>query len=364
MPAQQRIQLILSVAAVVISAALVYVFFQASTALQQLLFVCISLALCLLSLLTIRTYSPIANSIHRLSQQKVKPDILLVDDNPANRRITGEMLSKMSLFTLEAASGRQALGLYQRHSFKLILMDLEMDDIDGIEATRRIRIQERDQRIPIIAISAHNTKEKKLKALIAGFDDYLSKPVEQDLLKNALDRWLTPSALAKPEVKAATPLVSISPPSTLQTIEPLADSVEKPLADSVEKPLADSVEKPLPLNKVVDIEQSLAHSRNDRTLAKDMLSMLLSMIGEEKDNMVAHFKQQEWDELGYLVHKLSGGCCYCGVPQLQQEASIVDRAIDQKQFDTVKRHFPKMLDSMDALLVWQEQFDIDIIFEY
>ena len=352
MQAQQRIQLLLSVIVALIMAGLVYLFLHAGADLQRLLFFSISLALCLLLLFTIRTYSPITNSLYRLSQQKVKPDILLVDDNPANRRIMGEILRKTSLFTLEAASGRQALNLYQRHSFKLILMDLEMDDMNGIEATRRIRIEERDKRTPIIAISAHTTKEKKLKALAAGFDDYLNKPVEEEMLNTALDRWLTKPSATTPSV--TKPAIKIKPPSkpaleassTLQTVEPLPIPGEQST-----------------VLKIVDIEQSLKRSRNDRELAKDMLAILLSMISKEKDKMINHFKQEEWDELGLLVHKLNGGSCYCGVPQLQKEASIIDKAIEQKQFDTVKSHFPKMLDSMDALLIWQEQFDIDIIFE-
>ena len=341
MPLRKRIQIALSVITVAIIGALVYIFPSLNALQQQLLFTLMAVVLMVLSLSTIKAYAPLVNIVHLWSQKQQQPDVLVVDDNPANRRITGEYLRDMSLLTLEATNGKQALALYQRYPLKLILMDLEMDDMDGMEATRRIRIDERDTRIPIVAISAHNSTEKKLQALAAGFDDYLTKPVDDEVLTETVSRWL--------DIPIRTDAVS-------KKITERVISLSKAQPEPVDKTEKTSLQ-------VVDIGQSLSYSRNDKALAKDMLQMLLTMITDEKAHMVRYFEEQKWEDLGHLVHKLNGGSCYCGVPQLQKDADLVDKAIQAQQFNTASAHFPTLLKSMGALQQWQEQHDLDIIFE-
>jgi hypothetical protein len=103
------------------------------------------------------------------------------------------MLKKMNLEVEEAENGAVAWEMQQNKPFDLILMDCEMPQMDGFEATRIIREFEQNKHLPrtkVIALSAHADSEHKEKAKDAGMDDFLSKPISQQQLNNVIDRVL------------------------------------------------------------------------------------------------------------------------------------------------------------------------------
>jgi CheY-like chemotaxis protein len=120
--------------------------------------------------------------------------ILVVEDNEDNRRILIYRLRKIGAFDItEASNGQQALEAVRMHPPDLIFMDLKMPVLDGWEATRRIRAMENGARIRIIALTAQAMAGDEDKALAAGCDDYLSKPVvDPNLVREKLERLLGP----------------------------------------------------------------------------------------------------------------------------------------------------------------------------
>ena len=89
-----------------------------------------------------------------------------------------------------ASSGAQALDLLESHSFDLILMDCQMPEMDGYEATRRIRESEHShRRIPIVAVTANAMESDLERCLTAGMDSYLTKPIDFIKLRDALETW-------------------------------------------------------------------------------------------------------------------------------------------------------------------------------
>lgn len=110
--------------------------------------------------------------------------ILLVDDNPVNRKISTAMLEHMGHTVEAVANGREALSQYATGNFELILMDILMPEMDGFAVTRAIRESERagDQHIPIIALTACETEENHQRCLEAGMDGFISKPVQASAL--------------------------------------------------------------------------------------------------------------------------------------------------------------------------------------
>lgn len=105
--------------------------------------------------------------------------ILLAEDDPVNQKVTAKLLGKRGHEVVIAEDGREAVDFYteDRH-FDLILMDIQMPRMDGYEATKAIRsVEEADEHIPIVALTAHAMKGEKPRTLRAGMDDYLSKPV-------------------------------------------------------------------------------------------------------------------------------------------------------------------------------------------
>lgn len=117
--------------------------------------------------------------------------VLLVDDTPVNRRLAGKMLEKLGLVVDIAVNGREAVDKSAELSYDLIFMDCQMPEMDGFEATTRIRSREAGSaHTPIIAMTASAMPEDRKRCIDVGMDDYISKPVRQDTLRSTVSRWL------------------------------------------------------------------------------------------------------------------------------------------------------------------------------
>jgi signal transduction histidine kinase/ActR/RegA family two-component response regulator len=120
--------------------------------------------------------------------------VLIVDDSEVNRFIMVETMKTFGLDTTAVDSGIAAIDAVQKETFDLIVMDIQMPEISGIEATDKIRLWEKsagsNKPIPIIAFSASAMRGDRERFLLAGMDDYLSKPIQLDHLSRVLDKWL------------------------------------------------------------------------------------------------------------------------------------------------------------------------------
>ncbi|MBE3032775.1 MAG: response regulator, partial [Actinobacteria bacterium] len=131
---------------------------------------------------------------HALAERdKRRVRILLAEDNPINQRVALKTLEKLGYRAEAVGNGAEALEALARQRYDLVLMDVQMPEMDGMEATRRIRDEHsavRDHSVPIVALTAHAMKEDRDACLAAGMNDYLSKPIKPDELAAALARWI------------------------------------------------------------------------------------------------------------------------------------------------------------------------------
>jgi len=126
-----------------------------------------------------------------LEQRKLGLRLLLAEDNSINQKLAVVLLQKAGYSVDAVETGAQALEKVQSNQYSAILMDVQMPEMDGLEATYHIREWEKKmgQHIPIIAMTAHAMQGDRERCLEAGMDDYVSKPLEPKVLFNALDRW-------------------------------------------------------------------------------------------------------------------------------------------------------------------------------
>ena len=104
--------------------------------------------------------------------------ILVVEDNEKNMKLFRDVLVATGYRTLEATTGSQAVDMASEHTPDLVLMDIQMPDLDGVQALQRLRADARTAAIPVVALTAQAMHGDRERFLAAGFDGYLSKPVD------------------------------------------------------------------------------------------------------------------------------------------------------------------------------------------
>jgi len=173
--------------------------------------------------------------------------ILLAEDNATNQQVALGILKKLGLRADAVGDGSEAITALETRPYDLVLMDVQMPKVDGLEATRRIRDPQSavlHHRVPIIAMTAHAMQGDRDRCLEAGMDDYVTKPISPEALATALDRWLPreesaptshPAAARAAGVRAATAPVPPAPASAGEPEVPVFDAagmMERLMGDS------------------------------------------------------------------------------------------------------------------------------------
>ena len=136
----------------------------------------------------------VAIAVNSNENLQLNAKVLLVEDNPINQMVAQKMLEKIGARTVVANNGIEALRWLDQQAFDLVLMDCQMPEMDGFDATREIRRLEiktlEQKRLPVIAMTANVMSGDRERCLEVGMDDYIGKPVQQDQLATVLRKWL------------------------------------------------------------------------------------------------------------------------------------------------------------------------------
>jgi CheY-like chemotaxis protein len=165
-------------------------------------------------------FAPTPDEKRRPSTEVVRPHrlngirILLAEDNPINQQIALELLEGAGARVEVVDNGAEAVrklssdGVPPR--FDLVLMDLQMPEMDGYQATAKIRSEPRFEKLPIVAMTAHATMEERQRCLVAGMNDHVSKPIEPDILYATIERWTKPAEPGPAGSRASSPAPAAS----------------------------------------------------------------------------------------------------------------------------------------------------------
>jgi CheY-like chemotaxis protein len=163
--------------------------------------------------------------------------ILLAEDNKTNQLVAMGILKRLGLRADVVADGKKAVEALQSTNYDLVLMDVQMPEMDGLEATRAIRATAsgvRNHAVPIIAMTAHAMQGDRQSCLDAGMNDYIAKPVTPAVLSDLLEEWLAKSPSSGPPVASAKVPDRVAGPTTFN-----ADAlIERTMGD---RELADAV---------------------------------------------------------------------------------------------------------------------------
>ncbi|MFZ2162497.1 MAG: PAS domain S-box protein [Sideroxyarcus sp.] len=228
-----------------------------------------------------------------LQTMPVGAHILLAEDNKINQEVAVELLSEVGLKVEVANDGFEALAMARKGGYDLILMDMQMPGMDGLEATRAIRALPGCAMLPILAMTANAFDEDRERCKAAGMNDFITKPVDPEQLFGMLLRWLPTAAMVTPAAPAATG----TPPAELADIHGL------------------------------DIGKGLK-VLNGRI---DIYLRLLRQFGTDHGDDVARLRERisagEWDEAGRLAHTLKGSSGNLGATGVQGLAAKLEEAI-------------------------------------
>jgi CheY-like chemotaxis protein len=137
-----------------------------------------------------RRLTPPTSAVGEAACRGAQGAVLVVEDTPVNQVVAARMLEKCGFEAHVADNGRAALAALSERCYAAVLMDCQMPDLDGYETTREVRRREQgSRRTPIIAMTANSMQGDRERCLAAGMDDYLTKPLRNLVLRDALRRW-------------------------------------------------------------------------------------------------------------------------------------------------------------------------------
>jgi TMAO reductase system sensor TorS len=248
--------------------------------------------------------------------------VLLAEDNIFNQAVALEMLKKMGCHVVVASNGREAVDAVDAQSFDIVLMDVQMPEMDGLEAARIIRTRESSARIPIIAQTAHAFSEDREQCMAAGMDEYITKPIKNSELFKVLGRFLSQPG--------RRPIPGHTPP-------------EEAAVKSVD----------MSALHVFDVEALRKRLGGDEGAVKEMVQVFFSYTPQLVTDVRAAVRTQDWELLTRLCHTLKGGSATFGADRLAdlaREIEQVSKAPDRESLLSLVSRLDTELDALEKLV--------------
>ncbi|GAA0858631.1 response regulator [Aliiglaciecola litoralis] len=240
--------------------------------------------------------------------------VLLVEDIMTNQLVAKEFLKRFGIKPIVASHGQEALELFQQHSFDLVLMDLQMPVMDGLTATREIRLLKGGESIPIIAMSAAVMELDIARVKSAGMNGHIAKPIDISKLANVLQQWLTEDAVEDEHVKKI-------------------DLNDSTIDANQSTDGAMTYQWP----KDFDVALALKQLGNDPGLYQKLLRIFYHEFVKAPEEIFDLWERKQIDALKILAHSLKGVARTIGANTLCDIAAYVEENVDSIDADDVHK---------------------------
>ena len=249
--------------------------------------------------------------------KKHKQRILLVEDNITNQKVTLNILKRFGYSADAVSNGKEAVKALGIIPYDIVLMDCQMPEMDGYEATGEIRTPESkvlDHRVPIIAMTANAMKGDREKCLKAGMDDYLCKPVNPQELNDMLEKWIAKQDSSLPE-----------------------EATDSDIG---------------PVQNIFDKASLIDRLMGDEELANEILGVFLEDVPRNYTALKESFDNGDSHSVQSLAHTLKGASANVGALALQEVAHQIEAAADSGDMDKAGFLISKVEEQLEMLKKW------------
>jgi CheY-like chemotaxis protein len=251
--------------------------------------------------------------------------ILLAEDNANNREVAIDFMLAARIRVDVALNGIEAVRMAAQGDYDLVLMDIQMPELDGLGAARRIRAIERLLALPIVAMTAHALPEDRARSLDAGMNDHVTKPIDPDLLFCTLLKWIDPVRLSGRALPAAA-----VPAAAIRTQEAAAAA--------------------LPAVPGVDWQQALAGVDGQRSRLDKRAGSFVREYGAAPQILREALGSGDYAQLQLLAHNLKSSAAYVGAHELSAQANRLEQDLRAGRFDLLGARVPALVKATETVL--------------
>lgn len=263
--------------------------------------------------------------------------LLLVEDNQTNQELAQVILGKAGFDIDTRENGVEAVQAVQEQDYDVVLMDIQMPTMDGLEATRQIRaLGGRFNKLPVIAMTAHALASDADLSLKAGMNAHITKPIQTTVMFETLAQWVTPAEKpASATAKQEAPIDTTTAASTLPELPG------------------------------IDVADGLMRLRGNEVAYRRILLNFRHKQGDAADRLAIFLQQNDWKEAAQLAHTLKGSGGNLGAQRLYKEAAVMEQACKSEDADAAQAALPALRDSLaevtDGLMWLENNPEIDTV---